>query len=119
MRILIVDDSLIMRSLLKKILTSHGYIVAGEADTGRKAVEMYKKLKPDLVTMDIVMPEKHGLQALKDIMSFDNKAKVIVISVIDQRKALLEAIEAGASDYIIKPFEVERVIQAVKNCTEK
>jgi len=115
-RILIVDDALIMRTILKKILTSHGYKIAGEATNGKEALKLYKKLKPDVVTMDIVMPKVSGIQALKDILAFDNQAKIIVISVIDQRKALMEAIKAGAADYIIKPFEIERVISAVKNC---
>lgn len=118
-RILIVDDALIMRLMLKKTLATYGYEVVGEAANGKEAVQMYKKLKPDLVTMDIVMPEMDGIQALKHILAFDSKAKVIIISVIDQRKSLIEAIKAGASDFIIKPYETDRVISAVEDCLAK
>ena len=115
-RILIVDDASIMRRILKNILVSHGYNVVGEASNGQEALELYKKLKPDLVTMDIVMPQVNGIQALKGILDYDKNAKVIMISVIDQRHALKEVIDAGACDFILKPFENERIISAIEDC---
>ena len=115
-RILVVDDAAILRQMLKNILTTHGHEVVGEAINGKEALEKYKKLKPDIVTMDIVMPEVNGIQALKNILAFDKKAKVIIISVLDQRKSLIEAIKAGATDFIIKPFESDRVLAAVEEC---
>ena len=118
-RILVVDDAAILRQMLKNILTTQGHEVVGEAINGKEALEKYKKLKPDIVTMDIVMPEVDGIQALKNILAFDKNAKVIIISVIDQRKSLIEAIKAGAVDFIIKPFEFDRVIAAVEECLNK
>jgi two-component system chemotaxis response regulator CheY len=118
-RILVVDDAAILRQMIKNILTTQGHEVVGEAINGKEALEKYKKLKPDIVTMDIVMPEVDGIQALKNILAFDKKAKVIIISVIDQRKSLIEAIKAGAADFIIKPFEFDRVIAAVEECLNK
>lgn len=115
-RILIVDDASIMRRILKNILVTNGYDVVGEASNGEEALELYKKLKPDLVTMDIVMPQVNGIQALKNILDYDKNAKVIMISVIDQRHALKEVIDAGASDFILKPFENDRVISAIEDC---
>jgi two-component system, chemotaxis family, chemotaxis protein CheY len=115
-RILIVDDASIMRRILKNILIINGYDVVGEASNGQEALELYKKLKPDLVTMDIVMPQVNGIQALKNILDHDKDAKVIMISVIDQRNALKEVIDAGACDFILKPFENERIISAIEDC---
>lgn len=115
-RILIVDDASIMRRILKNILVINGYEVVGEASNGKEALDLYKKLKPDLVTMDIVMPQVNGIQALKNILDYDKDAKVIMISVIDQRHALKEVIDAGACDFILKPFENERIISAIEDC---
>jgi len=113
-RILIVDDALIMRMMIKDILTvSGGYEICGEAADGLEAIEKYKELKPDLVTMDIIMPKCTGIEALKEIMRNDKSAKVIVITAIDQREALMDAIKSGAKDFIVKPFDEERVISAV------
>lgn len=113
-RILIVDDAPIIRLMLKDILVANGYEVVGEASDGNEGIQKYKELKPDLTTMDITMPEKDGIQALEEILAIDEEAKIIVITAIDQREALMEAIRAGASDYIIKPFETDRVLSAVK-----
>ncbi len=113
-RILIVDDALIMRMMIKDILTvSGGYEVCGEAVDGLDAIEKYKQLKPDLVTMDIIMPKCTGIEALKEIIKIDKTARIIVITAIDQREALMDAIKSGAKDFIVKPFDEERVISAV------
>jgi len=114
-KILVVDDAKVIRMVIKQILTRHGFHVAGEAGNGREALEKYKELKPDAVTMDIIMPEVDGIQGLKEIMAFDKQAKVIMISAIDQRDALTEAIRHGATDYVVKPFEDDRMVTALKN----
>jgi two-component system chemotaxis response regulator CheY len=113
-RILVVDDAAVMRFMLSKILSSGGYEIVGEADTGADAVKKYKALKPDLVTMDITMPEVSGINALKEIRSFDPDAKVIICSAMGQKKLISEAMQAGAIDFIIKPFEDFQVLEAVK-----
>ena len=113
-RILIVDDALIMRMMIKDILTvSGGYEICGEAVDGLDAIEKFKQLKPDLVTMDIIMPKCTGIEALKEIVKIDKTARIIVITAIDQREALMDAIKSGAKDFIVKPFDEERVISAV------
>jgi two-component system, chemotaxis family, chemotaxis protein CheY len=113
-RILIVDDAPIIRLMLKDILTVNGYSVVGEGNDGNEGIEKFKELSPDLVTMDITMPEKDGIRALQEILAIDQNAKVIVITAIDQRDSLMEAIRAGATDYIIKPFETDRVLSAIR-----
>jgi len=118
-RILVVDDASIMRLMIKDILVYHGYEVVGEAANGREALERYKELQPDLVTMDIIMPEVDGIQGLKDILDYDKSARIVIISAIDQRKALMEAIKSGATDYIIKPFEDDRVLSAIRKSLEE
>ena len=113
-RILIVDDAPIIRLMLKDILVANGYEVVGEGSDGNEGVQKYKELKPDVVTMDITMPEKDGIQALEEILAMEEDAKVIVSTAIDQREALMEAIRVGAADYIIKPFETDRVLSAIR-----
>lgn len=113
-RVLIVDDAAFMRMMIKDILTKNGYEVAGEAENGLVAVNMYKELKPDLVTMDITMPEMDGITAVKMIKKIDPNAKIIMCSAMGQQMMVMEAIQAGARDFIVKPFQQERVIQAVK-----
>jgi len=113
-RILIVDDAAFMRMMIKDILTKNGYHVVGEAQDGRQAVEKYKELQPDLVTMDITMPEMDGIQALKLIREYDPNAKVIMCSAMGQQAMVIDAIQAGAKDFIVKPFQADRVIEAVK-----
>ncbi len=113
-KILIVDDAAFMRMMIKDILTKNGYEVAGEAENGVVAVSKYSELKPDLVLMDITMPEKDGIQALKDIKAADAGAKVIMCSAMGQQAMVIEAIQSGARDFIVKPFQVDRVIEAVK-----
>lgn len=114
-KILVVDDAKVIRMVIKQILTKNGYEIAGEAGNGREALEKYKELKPDAVTMDIIMPEVDGIQGLKEILAFDNQAKVIMISAIDQRESLSDAIKSGATDYVVKPFEDERMITSLRN----
>ncbi|MFQ5962930.1 MAG: response regulator [Candidatus Scalinduaceae bacterium] len=112
-RVLIVDDASVVRLMMKKILNQGDFTVVGEAANGREAFEKYKELRPDVVTMDMVMPEADGIQATKDITAFDTNAKVVIVSGIDQKKMLMQAIKAGASSYIVKPFEHERVISTL------
>lgn len=112
--VLIVDDAAFMRMLLKDILSKNGYHISGEAPNGYKAIEMYKNEKPDIVTMDITMPEMDGIQALKEIKAYDPSAKVIMCSAMGQQAKVMDAIKAGARDFIVKPFQAERVLEAVK-----
>ena len=113
-KILLVDDAAFMRMMLKDILTKNGYEVVGEAENGAKAVEKYGELKPDLVTMDITMPEMDGISALKNIRSIDSNAKVVMCSAMGQQAMVIEAIQSGARDFIVKPFQADRVLEAVK-----
>lgn len=112
--VLICDDAAFMRMMIKNTLTKGGYNVVGEAENGAKAVEKYKELSPDLVLMDITMPEMDGIQALKEIKKIDGNAKVIMCSAMGQQAMVIESIQAGAKDFIVKPFQDERVIEAVK-----
>ena len=112
--ILICDDAAFMRMMIKDILTKNGYNVAAEAENGAKAVEKYNEVKPDLVLMDITMPEMDGIQALKKIKESDSAAKVIMCSAMGQQAMVIEAIQSGAKDFIVKPFQAERVLEAVK-----
>ena len=112
--ILICDDAAFMRMMIKDILTKNGYNVAGEAENGAKAVEKYAEVKPDLVLMDITMPEMDGIQALKKIKEGDPSALVIMCSAMGQQAMVIESIQAGAKDFIVKPFQPDRVLEAVK-----
>ncbi|BAA29570.1 response regulator [Pyrococcus horikoshii] len=112
-RVLVVDDAAFMRMLLKKILTQAGHEVVGEASNGKEAVEKYKQLKPDLVTMDIVMPEMDGITAVKEIMKIDPNAKIIMITAVGQEAKVMEALKSGAKGYIVKPFQAQKVIEEV------
>ncbi|GEN30438.1 two-component system chemotaxis response regulator CheY [Cerasibacillus quisquiliarum] len=117
-RILIVDDAAFMRMMIKDILTKNGFEVVGEAQDGAQAVEKYEELSPDLVTMDITMPEMDGITALKKIREKDPAAKVIMCSAMGQQAMVIDAIQAGAKDFIVKPFQAERVIEAVQKVLE-
>ena len=118
--ILICDDAAFMRMMIKGILGKGGYDVVGEAENGLKAVEKYKELSPDLVLMDITMPEMDGvnspdgIQAVKEIKKIDANAKVIMCSAMGQQAMVVESIQAGAKDFIVKPFQEDRVLEAVK-----
>lgn len=111
--ILIVDDAAFMRMMIKDILTKNDYNVVGEAENGVKAVELYNELKPNLVIMDITMPEMDGITAVKTIMSQDSSAKIIMCSAMGQQAMVIESIQSGAKDFIVKPFQSDRVIEAV------
>lgn len=112
--ILIVDDAAFMRMMIKDILTKNGYQVSGEAENGAVAVQAYSELKPDLVIMDITMPEMDGIEAVKKIKGIDPSAKIIMCSAMGQQAMVIDAIQAGARDFVVKPFQPERVIEAVK-----
>ena len=112
--ILICDDAAFMRMMIKDILSKNGYNVIGEAENGAVAVDKYSELKPDLVLMDITMPEMDGIQALKKIKEKDSAASVIMWSAMGQQAMVIESIQSGAKDFIVKPFQADRVIEAVK-----
>lgn len=113
-KVLIVDDATFMRMMVKDILEKNGYEVVGEASNGLKAIELYKSERPDIVTMDITMPEMDGIQAVKEIKSFDPTAKIVMCSAMGQQSMVMDAIRAGAKDFIVKPFQADRVLEAVK-----
>jgi two-component system chemotaxis response regulator CheY len=113
-RILIVDDAAFMRMMIRDILTKNGFEVCGEANDGLQAIEKFKELHPDLITMDITMPEMDGIHALKEIKKLDPNAKVIMCSAMGQQAMVIDAIQAGAKDFIVKPFQADRVIEAIK-----
>ena len=112
--VLIVDDAAFMRISIKNMLTKNGYDVIGEAENGAVGVEMYKDLKPDIVTMDITMPEMSGLEALKEITKIDSQAKVVMVSAMGQEAMVREAIVSGAKGFIVKPFKEDGIIAALK-----
>ncbi|WP_112180853.1 MULTISPECIES: response regulator [Paraliobacillus] len=113
-KILIVDDAAFMRMMIKDILSKNGFEVVGEAQDGVQAVEKYKELTPDLVTMDITMPEKDGIAALKEIKEINPDAVVLMCSAMGQQAMVIDAIQAGAKDFIVKPFQADRVIEAIQ-----
>jgi len=116
-RVLVVDDALFMRRMLSDILKKEGIEICGEAENGKDAIDKYGQLKPDLVTMDIVMPkieEIDGIGAVKEIIKGDPQAKIIMVSAMGQHSLVVEAIQAGAKDFVTKPFQPSRVIEAVK-----
>ncbi|GED29024.1 MULTISPECIES: response regulator [Brevibacillus] len=113
-KVLIVDDAAFMRMMIKEILSKNGYSVVGEASDGAQAIEKYKELGPDLVTMDITMPEMDGIAALKEIKKLDPNARVIMCSAMGQQAMVIDAIQAGAKDFIVKPFQADRVLEAIK-----
>ena len=114
-KILIADDAIFMRTMLKKILQKGNYLVIGEASNGAEAAEKVKSLHPDIVTMDITMPEVNGIEGIKRIREFDKDVKIIMVSAMGQQHLVVEAIQSGASDFIVKPFTEERVL----SCLEK
>ncbi|EGW36773.1 response regulator [Desulfosporosinus sp. OT] len=111
--VMIVDDAAFMRMMLKDILSKNGFTVVGEAENGAVAVEKYVELQPNLTIMDITMPEMDGLQAVKEIRKRDPKARVIMCSAMGQQSMVIEAIQSGAKDFVVKPFQAERVVEAV------
>ena len=117
LRVMIVDDALFMRNILKDICVRAGFEVVAEADNGETALEMYREHRPDLVTMDIVMPKRSGIEALQDIMAEDPEARVVMVSALGQDSLVLEAVESGARDFIVKPFKEEKVIDVIRRVT--
>lgn len=113
-KVMIVDDAAFMRMMIKDILSKNGYEVVGEAENGQKAVEKWQELRPDLTTMDITMPEMDGIAAVKEIKKLDPAAKVIMCSAMGQQAMVIEAIQSGARDFIVKPFQPDRVLEAVR-----
>ncbi|MCY3413630.1 MAG: response regulator [Candidatus Heimdallarchaeota archaeon] len=113
-RVLIVDDARFMRLVLRRILTQAGYEIVGEARDGIEAVEMYAEKRPDVMTLDIVMPRLNGIQAVKQIMEFDPQAKIIMVTALGQEAFVLDAIKSGAREFIIKPFKNLEIVKAVK-----
>jgi two-component system chemotaxis response regulator CheY len=112
-KVLIVDDAFFMRNILKDILARPPYVIAGDARDGEEAITMYKSLRPDLTIMDIVLPRKDGITAMKEIMAFDKDAKIIICSAIGHASMITEALEAGAKDFIVKPFHPAKVLSVV------
>lgn len=118
-KILIVDDAAFMRMMIKNILVKNGYDVIGEAENGKQAVSLYMEGKPDLVTMDITMPEMDGLEAVKAIRATDPSANIIMCSAMGQQSMVMDAIQAGAKDFIVKPFQQDRLLQAVERALSR
>ena len=112
--ILIVDDAAFIRLMVKNVLIPEGFTIVGEASNGSEAVALYEKLKPDLVTMDITMNEKDGIEAAKEILSKDPKARIIMVTALGQRKMLIDSFKLGVKDFVVKPFQPERLLTAVK-----
>ncbi len=113
--VLIVDDAAFMRMMIKGILNKNGFEIAGEASNGADAVKLYKELQPAVVTMDITMPDMNGIEALKKILDYDKDAVVLMCTAMGQQQMVLEALQYGAKDFIVKPFQEDRVVKAVKN----
>ena len=118
MRVLIVDDAMFMRMMLKDILSKNGYEVVGEAANGKEAIDKYIELRPDLVLLDITMPEMDGIEALKKIKMIEPKAKIIMCSAMGQQNMVIEAIQNGAIDFIVKPFQQNRVLESLEKLKE-
>ncbi len=117
--VVIVDDTVFMRMTLKKSLESFDYEVVGEGSNGFEAVSLYKRHKPDLITMDITMPKKDGLEAVKEIIAIDAEARIIMVSAMGQKSRVIDAITAGAKDFIVKPFRPDRVAEALERLDGK
>jgi two-component system chemotaxis response regulator CheY len=113
-RILICDDSAFMRMMLKKVLIDNGYEIVGEAGDGMEAVQLFRQYKPDLITMDITMPKMDGIEAVKHIFAEDPLVRIVMVTALGQRSIITDAINAGASDFIVKPFDTIQVIETVK-----
>ena len=113
-RVLVVDDAGFMRNALKMVLERNGFLVCGEAENGRIAIEKYEELKPDIVTMDITMPEKTGLEALQEIMKTNPTAKIVMVSALGQENFVRDAILAGAKGFIVKPFKEDVILKALE-----
>ncbi|WP_349258950.1 response regulator [Baekduia sp.] len=113
-RVLVVDDAAFMRKMVSDALTGGGHEIVGEAANGAEAVQRFQELRPDIMTLDITMPEKDGLTALREIIAVDPSAKVVMCSALGQESKVLESIKLGAKDFVVKPFQVDRVLSAVE-----
>ncbi|WP_407652977.1 response regulator [Baekduia soli] len=113
-RVLVVDDAAFMRKMVTDVVSGGGHDVVGEAGDGVEAVERFRELRPDVITLDITMPQKDGLAALKDIIAVDPGAKVVMCSALGQESKVLESIKLGAKDFVVKPFEADRVLSAIQ-----
>ncbi len=118
-KVMIVDDAKFMRALIKKALEDAGFEVVGEADTGESAIRIFKEVKPDIVTLDIVMPDKSGIDVLKEILSISPNTKVIMISAMGQTDMISEALSIGAKDYVVKPFQPQTLVDVIKRVLEQ
>ncbi|MCD6554540.1 MAG: hypothetical protein DRI52_05695 [Chloroflexi bacterium] len=112
-RVLIVDDDALVRKVMHDVLTNGGYLVVGEASDGRRGVALYHQLAPDLVLMDVMMPELSGIEALRQIIAFAPHARVVMVSALEQRRVIIEALMIGACDYVVKPFSAAKLLEAV------
>jgi two-component system chemotaxis response regulator CheY len=119
LRVMVVDDALFMRNMLKDIFVRAGYEVVAEGENGEVALQLYQDTRPDLVTMDIVMPKKSGIEALQEIVADDPQARVVMVSALGQDSLVLEAVEAGASDFIVKPFREDKVLETIRRVVEQ
>ncbi len=113
-KVLVADDSIVMRKMISDILATDCFEIVGQAENGQEALRMYKELDPNLVTMDIVMPREHGLDALRKILNYDPDARIIVVSGLHQQSLLMEALGCGAKDYVVKPFDQDELLRAAK-----
>ena len=113
--VLVCDDAIFMRTMITDILSQAGYDIVGEAESGAQAVQRYRDLRPDLVTMDIVMPDMGGIEAVREIVKHDPDAKILMCSAMGQQALVVEAIQAGAKDFVVKPFQPSRVLEAVQH----
>jgi two-component system chemotaxis response regulator CheY len=118
-RILVADDARFMRQLIREIIEPEGFEVVGEAADGRAVVEEFSRLQPDVVTMDIVMPKRSGIDAVKEILALDPSAKIVMVSALGQEALVMEALQAGASDYVVKPFKPDAVVATLRKVIEK
>ena len=112
-RVLVVDDAAFMRKMVTDALTGGGHEIVGEAGNGAEAVQRFQELRPDVMTLDITMPEKDGIAALKEIVALDPGAKVVMCSALGQESKVLESIKLGAKDFVVKPFQADRVLSAI------
>lgn len=118
-RVLVADDARFMRELIREIIEPEGFEVVGEATDGQEAVDTFQKVQPDLVTMDVVMPKRSGIDAVKEILGLDPSARIVMVSALGQEALVSEALEAGARDYIVKPFKPDNVLETLRKVVEK
>jgi two-component system, chemotaxis family, chemotaxis protein CheY len=116
-KVLVVDDAEFLRVRITKMLAAEGYEV-NEAENGARALELYQQIKPDVVLMDITMPEMDGLTALKSIRGIDSNARIIMLTALGQESVVMEAVKAGAKDFVVKPYDADRVLQAIAKATK-